>query len=37
MKAGVERFVYLTEVREKMRNIRSIRLDKTFKIVKKVP
>ena len=37
MKAGTERFVYLTKVREQMRNIRSIRLDKAFKKVQIVP
>ena len=37
MKAGTERFVYLTKVREIMRNIRSIRLDKAFKKVQIVP
>ena len=32
-----ERFEYLTKVRDQMRNIRSIRLDKAFKIVQRVP
>ena len=31
-KVGLERFKYLTEVRNQMRNIRSIRLDKNFSI-----
>lgn len=34
MKAAPSRFDYLTTVRDKMRNIRSIRLDKNFKIIK---
>lgn len=33
LKAGNERFQYLTKVRNQMRNIRSIRLDKNFKII----
>jgi hypothetical protein len=33
-KAGSDRFDYLTKVRNQMRNIRSIRLDKNFKIIK---
>lgn len=34
MKVGPSRFYYLTKVRYQMRNIRSIRLDKNFKIIK---
>ena len=34
IKAGSARFDYLTKVRNQMRNIRSIRLDKNFKIIK---
>lgn len=34
IKAGSARYVYLTKVRNQMRNIRSIRLDKNFKIIK---
>jgi hypothetical protein len=34
IKAGSVRFDYLTKVRNQMRNIRSIRLDKNFKIIK---
>jgi hypothetical protein len=33
-KTGTIRFEYLTKVRNQMRNIRSIRLDKNFKIIK---
>lgn len=33
MKKGQERFTYLTKVRDQMRNIRSIRLDKTFNVI----
>jgi hypothetical protein len=33
--AGPERFEYLTKVRNQMRQIRSIRLDKNFKILNK--
>jgi tRNA-dihydrouridine synthase len=33
MKKGLERFIYLTRVRNIMKNIRSIRLDKAFKII----
>lgn len=33
MKKGQERFDYLTKVRDQMRKIRSIRLDKAFKII----
>ena len=33
IKAGQARFEYLTKVRNQMRNIRSIRLDKNFKII----
>lgn len=33
-KAGSDRFDYLTKVRSQMRNIRSIKLDKNFKIIK---
>lgn len=33
-KAGLDRFNYLTKIRNQMRNIRSIRLDKKFKIIK---
>ena len=33
MKTGEERFIYLTKVRDQMRKIRSIRLDKDFKII----
>jgi hypothetical protein len=32
MKKGLERFIYLNRVRDMMKNIRSIRLDKAFKI-----
>lgn len=35
LKAGPSRFAYLTKVRDQMRNIRSIRLDKNFKIIKR--
>jgi hypothetical protein len=34
IKAGSARYDYLTKVRNQMRNIRSIRLDKNFKIIK---
>lgn len=34
IKVGSARFDYLTKVRNQMRNIRSIRLDKNFKIIK---
>jgi len=33
IKAGQARFEYLTKIRNQMRNIRSIRLDKNFKII----
>jgi Cytochrome C and Quinol oxidase polypeptide I/LAGLIDADG endonuclease len=33
MKKGIERFIYLTKVRDQMKNIRSIRLDEAFKII----
>jgi virulence-associated protein VapD len=33
MKKGIERFIYLTRVRDMMKNIRSIRLDPAFKII----
>jgi len=36
MKVGFERFVYLTKVRDRMRNIRSIRMDNAFKINSRV-
>ena len=32
-KSGLERFEYLTKLRDQMRQIRSIRLDKNFKQV----
>jgi hypothetical protein len=35
IKAGSVRFDYLTKVRNQMRNIRTIRLDKNFKIIKR--
>ena len=35
LKVGPARFEYLTKVRNQMRNIRSIRLDKNFKIIKR--
>jgi hypothetical protein len=34
-KTGTVRFKYLTKIRDQMRNIRSIRLDKNFKIIKR--
>jgi hypothetical protein len=34
MKVGAARFEYLTKVRNQMRNIRSIRLDKAFRVIK---
>nr|AYE93203.1 LAGLIDADG homing endonuclease [Termitomyces sp.] len=36
MKTGTERFVYLTKVRDQLKSIRSIRLDKTFNRVKRL-
>lgn len=33
LKKGTERFLYLTAVRDQMRSIRSIRLDKNFKVL----
>lgn len=35
-KSGQERFEYLTKVRDQMRKIRSIRLDKNFKLIRPV-
>ena len=37
IKAGQARFEYLTKVRNQMRNIRSIRLDKNFQIINNSP
>lgn len=34
MKSGTERYEYLTKIRNQMRNIRSIRLDNAFNIIK---
>lgn len=36
MKKGGERFTYLTKVQDQMRNIRSIRLDEKFNIIKRL-
>lgn len=36
MKTGQERFVYLTKVRDQIENIRSIRLDKAFKVIQRL-